>query len=134
MTTAVTASLIAIALGLPAGAMAQDSHAAHHANAAPAAQQAAMTNGVVKRVDKVAGNVTIAHEPLTNLGMPGMTMTFLVKDRAWLDTMKAGSRIRFVAENMNGELTVVALEQGKWVGVPRESQSGPSISRTSRAA
>ena len=113
MSTAVTVSLIAIAFALPTGAMAQDSHAAHHAMAAPAAQQAAMTNGVVKRVDKAAGNVTIAHEPLTNLGMPGMTMTFLVKDRTWLDGMKAGSRIRFVAENVNGELTVVALEQAK---------------------
>jgi Cu(I)/Ag(I) efflux system protein CusF len=113
MNTTFTVSLIAFALALPAGAMAQDVHAAHHAATAPAAQQTAMTNGVVKRVDKSTGSVTIAHEALTNLGMPGMTMTFLVKDRAWLDGMKAGSRIRFVAENVNGDLTIVALEQVK---------------------
>jgi Cu(I)/Ag(I) efflux system protein CusF len=113
MNIALTASLIAFAFALPAGAMAQDVHAAHHATASAANPQAAMTNGVVKRIDKAAGSVTIAHEPLTNLGMPGMTMTFLVKDRAWLDGMKAGSKIRFVAENVNGELTVVALEQAK---------------------
>ncbi len=72
-----------------------------------------MTNGVVKRVDKAASSVTITHEPLTNLGMPAMTMSFLVKDRAWLDAMKVGAPIRFRAENIKGELTVVALEQSK---------------------
>ncbi len=106
----------AIAMLAPFAASAQTDHAAHHAAAAaPAApaSQAAMTNGVVKRVDKAAGTVTIAHEALTNLGMPKMTMTFQVKDRAWLDSMKEGSKIRFVAENVKGELTVVALDQSK---------------------
>jgi len=101
-----------IVAALLAGCATFTNHLAHF-TAAPAAQQPAMTNGVVKRVDKAAGSVTIAHEPLTNLGMPGMTMAFLVKDRAWLDGIKEGSRIRFVAENVNGELTVVALEQAK---------------------
>jgi Cu/Ag efflux protein CusF len=42
-----------------------------------------------------------------------MTMTFLVKDRSWLDSLKEGSKIRFIAENVNGELTVVALQASK---------------------
>ena len=83
----------------------------HGAGAAPQRASNAMTNGVVKKVDKAAGSVTIAHEPLTNLGMPAMTMTFLVQDRAWLNGMKEGARIRFVANNVKGELTVVAVEQ-----------------------
>ena len=102
----------AFALVFPLGAMAQTDHSMHHAGAA-SAQQPAMTNGVVKRVDKKAKSVTIAHEPLTNLGMPAMTMSFVVKNPAWLDSMKEGARIRFVAEQVNGELTVVAFEPVK---------------------
>jgi Cu/Ag efflux protein CusF len=72
-----------------------------------------MTNGVVKRVDKAAGSLTIAHEPLANLGMPAMTMSFAVRDRAWLTSLKEGAKIRFVAESVKGELVVVALEAAK---------------------
>jgi len=113
MNRTLTATVVAIVAALPFGALAQDAHTAHHATPSAASQQAAMTNGVVKRVDKAAGSVTIAHEPLTNLGMPAMTMSFLVKDRAWLDAMKVGTPIRFRAETIKGELTVVALEQSK---------------------
>ena len=101
------------ALALPPAAAAQSEHVAHHEGTAPTQPEAAMTNGVVRRVDKVSGSVTIAHEALTNLKMPKMTMTFLVKERASLDGLKEGSRIRFVAQNVNGTLTVVALEQVK---------------------
>jgi Cu/Ag efflux protein CusF len=97
----------------PFAAVAQTEHAAHHGAAAAPNAQTAMTNGVVKKVDKAAGSVTIAHEPLTNLGMPAMTMTFLVQDRAWLNGMKEGAKIRFVASSVKGELTVVAVEQAK---------------------
>jgi Cu/Ag efflux protein CusF len=113
MNRTLTATIVTIVAALPLGAVAQDTHTAHHATASAASQQATMTNGVVKRVDKTAGSVTITHEPLTNLGMPAMTMSFLVKDRAWLDGMKVGTPIRFRAENIKGELTVVALEQSK---------------------
>ena len=113
MNRALASAVISIFAALPLGALAQDAHGAHHATASAASPQSAMTNGVVKRIDKAAGRVTIAHEPLTNLGMPAMTMSFLVKDRAWLDAMKVGAPIRFLADNVKGELTVVALEQPK---------------------
>lgn len=102
-----------VALALPLAAAAQSDHLAHHDGTAATKPEAAMTNGVVRKVDKAAGSVTIAHEALTNLNMPKMTMTFLVKERAWLDGLKEGTRIRFVAQNVNGTLTVVALEQAK---------------------
>ena len=42
-----------------------------------------------------------------------MTMTFRVKSPAVFEGVKEGSKIRFVAESVNGELTVVALEAVK---------------------
>jgi Cu/Ag efflux protein CusF len=73
----------------------------------------AMTSGVVKKVDKGAGKVTIRHEPLANLGMPKMTMVFRVKDPAMLDELKEGQKIRFIADNVNGALTVMSFDPMK---------------------
>lgn len=69
-----------------------------------------MSEGAVKKVDRAAGKLTIAHGPLKNLGMPGMTMAFRVKDPAMLEAVKEGDRIRFVADRVDGTFTVVALE------------------------
>ena len=62
---------------------------------------------------KWQGKVTVSHGPLTNLNMPAMTMVFRVKDAAWLDQMQVGAKIRFVADAINGALTIVQLEAGK---------------------
>ena len=72
-----------------------------------------MTLGVVKKVDKGAGKVTIRHEPIENLGMPKMTMVFRVKDPAMLDRLKEGDEIRFVADKVNGAFTVTRFEAAK---------------------
>lgn len=73
----------------------------------------AMTSGVVKKVDKGAGKVTISHGPIENLGMPKMTMIFRVKDPAMLDRLKEGDTIRFVAEKVDGAFTVMRFEAAK---------------------
>ena len=85
-------------------------HADHasHMHAAPAA--APLIDGVVRKVDKPAGKLTLSHGPLPN-GMPGMTMPFRVKDAAWLDQVKPGDKIRFAMEDANGVLTVTRLER-----------------------
>jgi Cu(I)/Ag(I) efflux system protein CusF len=108
-----TAFAVSITLLLSLSASAQTDHSAHHDGGSATNAPIAMVKGVVQRVDKTTGSVTIAHEALTNLGMPAMTMTFLVTNRTWLDPLKEGSRIKFVAENVNGALTVVALQPVK---------------------
>ena len=88
-------------------------------SAAPAAQakapapSAGWSEGVVKAINRKEGQITIAHGPLVNLGMGKMTMTFRLKAPALIEGIKEGSSIRFVAENVNGELTVVALQAAK---------------------
>lgn len=81
---------------------------ADHAHATPAA--AALVDGVVKKIDKPTGRVTLSHGPLPN-GMPAMTMPFRVKDAAWLDQLKPGDKIRFAMEDANGVLTVTRIER-----------------------
>ncbi|MDS4016074.1 MAG: copper-binding protein [Candidatus Accumulibacter sp.] len=110
MKSIATALLISLtALGsLSAGA---GTHPPGSAAAAPTAGKAGtqMADGLVKKVDKEAGKLTLAHGPLQNLDMPAMTMVFRVKDSAWLNQLAAGDKIRFMAENVNGLLTVTHL-------------------------
>ena len=104
MKSLVKAVLIAaLALSSVSGAHAQDART-------DAAAPNAVSSGEVRKVDKSAGKITIKHGPLQNLGMDAMTMVFRVKDQAMLDQVKAGDKIRFVAEQLNGQLTVTRLE------------------------
>ncbi|MEV9637564.1 copper-binding protein [Burkholderia pseudomallei] len=70
-----------------------------------------MSHGEVKKVDTAAGKLTIKHGPLENLGMGAMTMVFKVKDPAMLSQVKAGDTIDFVADEVDGALTVVKLQK-----------------------
>lgn len=104
------AALIAL---LAPVAMAANNHAGHgtgSGHAAPAQADVVLSEGTVKKVDEAAGKVTIAHGPLGNLGMPSMTMVFRVKNAAWLEQMKVGDKIRFLADRVDGAFTVVRYE------------------------
>lgn len=90
-------------------AMAQSHDHGNHAPAAVAGQQAPMSDGEVKKVDKETGRITLKHGPLENLGMPGMTMVFGVKDASALDALKVGDKIKFVAEKLDGRYVVTQL-------------------------
>ena len=100
----VAAALIAFS----AGAFAQTTQA-------PAAAEASssMTKGEVRKVDKDAGKITLRHEALGNLGMPAMTMVFRAADPKFLDAVKEGDQVRFVAEKVNGQCTVTKIEAAK---------------------
>ncbi|SHL03996.1 Cu and Ag efflux protein CusF [Roseovarius marisflavi] len=68
------------------------------------------TKGVVKKVAPDAGKVTIIHEELVNLDMPAMTMVFRVADEAMFEQLEPGDDIEFVADRVNGKLTVTDLK------------------------
>ncbi|MBO9656203.1 copper-binding protein [Agrobacterium sp. SOY23] len=68
------------------------------------------TKGTVKKVDAAAKKVTITHEELKNLDMPGMTMVFRIKDDALLAKLKEGANIEFVAERADGKLIVAQVK------------------------
>ena len=104
---------IACLLFSPGGYAAGEPSADNAAGTTSADSGQAMTSGVVKKVDKGAGKVTIRHGPMVNLGMPQMTMIFRVKDPAMLDRLKEGDEIRFVADKVDGAYTVMQFEPVK---------------------
>jgi Cu/Ag efflux protein CusF len=107
----------AAALAMSSMTFAQTSsadHAAHHpAGASAAASTASMADGEVRKVDKEQGKVTLKHGPIASLDMPGMTMVFKVADPKMLDSLKQGDKVKFVADRVNGAITVTAIEVAK---------------------
>lgn len=83
------------------------------ATGSSAGDEAALSEGEIRKVDKSAGKITIKHGPIANLDMPPMTMVFKVKDAALLDQVKAGDKVRFEADRIKGSYTVVRIEPVK---------------------
>lgn len=114
--TTLMATLLAAASSL---ALAQ--HSGHSPavspSAAPSAAPAAAAPGTlpwaeaeVRRVDAGAGAVTLRHGDIRNLDMPPMTMVFKARNPAILNGIKAGDKVRFTADQINGTYTVLSIE------------------------
>ncbi len=112
----------AIALAAAVAALAAGPAAAqmpHHDHSSPAhtpmaqASAAPLADGEVRKVDRDAGKITLKHGPIRSIDMPPMTMVFQVKDRALLDKVKAGDKVKFAAQESAGAYVVTAIEASK---------------------
>lgn len=102
---------ICVALLAPLGARADDAH--HQSVASAATSGDEWTDGEVRKVDPEAGKLTLKHADIRNLDMPAMTMVFAVKDKAMLDKLKAGDKVRFKAVSDGGGLTVTEIQPAR---------------------
>lgn len=71
---------------------------------------AEFTKGKIKKLDEKAKKVTIIHEELKGLEMPAMTMVFRIGDGVDAAKLKEGADIEFVADRVNGKLTVTEVK------------------------
>jgi Cu/Ag efflux protein CusF len=107
-----TFAILACALSAPALAQAAktDGQAAPGATATAGTAAADMADGEVRKVDKNAGKVTLKHGEIKALDMPPMTMVFAVKDKAMLERVQVGDKVRFKAVNQDGRYTVTEMQ------------------------
>ncbi|WP_044528311.1 copper-binding protein [Herbaspirillum sp. B65] len=78
--------------------------------AAQAQDQPPKVDGEIRKIDAATGKLTIRHGEIPNLQMPGMTMVFKAAPEI-LDRARAGEKISFTAERIDGALTVTSLEE-----------------------
>ena len=69
----------------------------------------AMTDGVVRKIDKDSGKLTIKHGDIKHMDMPGMTMVFTVKDKSLLDTVQVGQKVQFMVVQENSQMVVTGI-------------------------
>ncbi len=76
--------------------------------------QALPVSGTVTKIDEAAGKITLKHGPIKKLDMDeGMTMVFKAQTPDLLKQVKAGDKVRFDAEKVNGQLTLTKIEKAK---------------------
>ena len=79
-----------------------------------AATAQALIDGTVTKVDASASKITIRHGPIKKFDMDeGMTMVFAVKEASLLSKVKAGDKVKFDAENVNGQFVVTKIDKAK---------------------
>jgi Cu/Ag efflux protein CusF len=69
----------------------------------------ATNEGRVLDIDKSAGEITIRHGYLPELSMDPMAMIFIVADRALLDRVRKGDRVKFKAGLVGGRFAVMSI-------------------------
>lgn len=84
-----------------------------------------LTEGEVRRVDARTQTITLKHGEIKNLDMPPMTMAFKVQDPALLSQVKAGDKVRFTADKLGGNYTVLSLQPAD-TGAPAAAPVAPA--------
>ena len=74
--------------------------------------QTETVDGEVVKVDEPAKKITLRHGPIKKFGMDeGHAMVFAVPDPALLKTVKAGNKVKFVPDRVNGQFVVIKIEK-----------------------
>lgn len=81
--------------------------------ASMALAQAAAVRGEVKKIDEVAGKITMKHGPIKNLDMDAMTMVLRVNDPAMLKNVKVGDKVKFEAERTPEGVMITKMQKSK---------------------
>lgn len=74
------------------------------------AQSGKPVDGVVVKIDRSLGKITLRHGEIPNLHMDAMTMVFAVRDGTMLEDLKAGDKVKFEAEDIDGKKTVTEIQ------------------------
>ncbi|KKO48345.1 hypothetical protein VT06_12250 [Arsukibacterium sp. MJ3] len=93
--------------------LAQQAHAEHHQNAEtlPAAAAEDMTVATVRKIDVEYGKITLKHEAIKSLAMPGMTMVFQIDDKTLFEGLAPGDNVQFQVKKIGTKLVVTAIEK-----------------------
>lgn len=78
---------------------------------AKSGNSASMADGEVEDVDKENKSITLKHGLIKTktIEMEPMTMPFDVKDASLLSRVKVGDKVKFIAEYIDGAVTITAL-------------------------
>lgn len=68
------------------------------------------TNAVVKAVDVANGKVTLAHEPVTSLSWPAMTMGFSVREKKLFEDLVIGKKVGIEFVQQGSDYIVIGVK------------------------
>ncbi len=69
-----------------------------------------MTDGVIKKINNATGKITIKHGPIANLDMPPMSMVFGEEDKAMLEGLAKGDKVKFYVVDKDGKMIIEEIK------------------------
>jgi uncharacterized cupredoxin-like copper-binding protein/Cu/Ag efflux protein CusF len=67
--------------------------------------------GLVRKIDKAAREITLRHGRLADIDMPPMTMVFQFQDASMVERVKPGDKVKFRVELLSGRFTVTQIHR-----------------------
>ena len=74
---------------------------------------AEMADGEIRKVNKATGKVTLKHGEIKSVEMPPMTMVFGVADKAMLEGLKEGDKVKFDVKQDGSNFTVTEIKKAQ---------------------
>lgn len=76
----------------------------------PASPKNGKGTGVIQQINQEKGVVTIKHGPLQGIVIPGMTMSFRVKNKAMLSNVQPLQKVDFELAHENGNYVITKIK------------------------
>jgi Cu(I)/Ag(I) efflux system protein CusF len=80
---------------------------------AKAASQAEMADGEIRKINKNTGKITLKHGEIKSVEMPPMTMVFGVADKAMLEGLNEGDKVKFNVKQEGSNYTVTEIKKAQ---------------------
>ncbi|WP_341709368.1 copper-binding protein [Limnobacter sp.] len=80
---------------------------------AKAASQTEMADGEIRKINKNTGKITLKHGEIKSVEMPPMTMVFGVADKAMLEGLKEGDKVKFNVKQEGSNYTVTEIKKAQ---------------------
>lgn len=80
---------------------------------AKANSQAEMADGEIRKINKNTGKITVKHGEIKSVQMPPMTMVFGVADKAMLEGLKEGDKVKFNVKQEGSNYTVTEIKKAQ---------------------
>lgn len=88
-------------------------HEHTHKAEAKGGVQAEMADGEIRKINKNTGKITVKHGEIKSVEMPPMTMVFGVADKAMLEGLKEGDKVKFNVKQEGSNYTVTEIKKAQ---------------------
>lgn len=72
-----------------------------------------LADGEIRKINKSTGKITVKHGEIKSVEMPPMTMVFGVSDKAMLDGLNEGDKVKFTVKQEGSSYTVTEIKKAK---------------------
>ena len=69
--------------------------------------------GEIRKIKLKSGKITIKHEPIPNLDMPGMSMVFRVEEGVDISEFKKGDSVEFTVVDKDGKMVIMSIKKAE---------------------